>query len=438
MIEGQSIDIAFVEDDEALGRATTQALRLSGANVELFRDALTALNSINAEFPGVVVSDVRLPGMDGLALFDNLRKIDEEIPVIFTTGHGDVTMAVEAMKNGAADFFTKPYSIADLMRSVELAAQKRSLVLENRRLHDALKERAKDQIIGTSAAAEQLRNVMTAVAGSEIDVVLEGELGTGKTHIARLIHDLSARRDRPFITIDAGVLAHEDAELLLFGREPSAGLSRTGMIERANGGTLFLDQVEAASGGLLTRLMSALDTRSILPAGADRSRKLNIRIIAASLIDQTAQPLSASMHPLIHRLGAVRIVLPPLSARREDIADFFRHFVARHERDLGIRPRKIGDHEWRRIQIHNWPGNLRELSNFAKAFVLGLEGFGTTEVQSGRSLQGIVAGFERALLEDALREANGQVAQVQATLRTPRKTLYDKFAKYDIKPRDYR
>lgn len=437
MMAKPTLEVVFVEDDEALGQATAQALELGGARVKLFRDAKAALRDLSPDFGGLVVSDVRLPGMDGLAFFERLRAIDADIPVIFTTGHGDVPMAVEALKNGAADFFTKPYSSGSLLRSVELAFQKRTLVLENRRLREALSERTQEQIIGSSAAAEQLRNVVAAVAKTEIDVVIEGALGAGKNYVARLLHKQSARANRPFVTIDAGVLAHEDAELLLFGRDPSAGLSRTGMIERANGGTLFLDEVETANNVLLTRLVSTLKSHSILPAGADRPRKLDIRIIAATLAGENMGSVTHSLNAIAHRIGAVRIVLPPLASRREDLADFFRHFVVRHERDLQLESRPISDREWRWVQTHDWPGNLRELSNFARAFVLGLENV-EASVPTSRSLQDMVGEFEKAVLEDALREAGGNVAKVQASLNTPRKTIYDKLARYKLKPTNFR
>jgi two-component system C4-dicarboxylate transport response regulator DctD len=447
MTLGAIIQVAFVEDDEALGEAAAQALTLEGAQVSLFRDARAALKTLSADFPGVVVSDIRMPGMDGLAFFDRLREIDADIPLIFTTGHGDVAMAVEAMKNGASDFLTKPYASARLLQAVKRAAEKRALVLENRHLRMALGERAKSRILGSSPASGQLRNVISAVARSDIDVMLEGQAGTGKTFAARLIHDLGPRSNRPFVAVDGGILAHQDAELLLFGRHPAAGLSRTGLIERANGGTLFLDEIEAARGNLRTRLASLLETRSVLPLGADRPRRLDIRIIVASLADGADATLSDHAVPapgtasdaLGHRLGTVRVTLPPLAARREDIPEFFRHFVAKHERELDIASRPVGDLEWRRIQTHDWPGNLTELNGFARAFVLGLSGVGTHAAQMPhRSLQDIVGEFEKAILEDELRKVRGNVTQLQTALNTPRKTIYDKLARYRLKPGDFR
>ncbi len=435
------LQVALVEDDPSLRDATLQALSLEGAEVVAFPDARVALGWLTEDYPGVVVSDVRMPGMDGIAFFAALRGIDAELPVILTTGHGDIAMAVEAMKNGAADFLTKPYSSADLIRAVRAAATRRALALENRALREEAGRNAGSAIPGTSPAAERLRSVIEGVARSEIDVVLTGAHGTGKSHAARLIHDLSTRRGRPFVAVDAGVLAHEDAELLLFGRDPgagagSAGLSRTGMVERANGGTLFLDEIAAADPVLTARLLALVETRQVFPIGAAQPRRLNLRIIIARLGDED----SSVRDPLWHRLGAVQIAFPPLAERREDVAEIFRLFVSRHARALEMTAPAIDEAHWRHVLSHDWPGNLHELNGYARAFVLGLSQIAAppAPLAGQRPLQQIVAEFERTVLEDALRQCGGDVARLQAMLQTPRKTIYDKLAKYDLKPSRYR
>ncbi len=432
------IQVALVEDDPDLRDATFQTLTLEGADVVAFADARAALGWLDADFPGVVVSDVRMPGIDGIAFFAALREIDRDLPVILTTGHGDIAMAVAAMKDGAADFLTKPYASADLIRAVRAASERRALALENRRLREEAGRNVGLAIPGSSAAAQRLRSVIDGVARSEIDVVLTGPAGTGKSHGARLIHDLSARRSRPFVTVDAGVLVHEDAELLLFGRDPGAGqLSRTGLIERANGGTLLLDDIAAASGVLTTRLVSLVEKREVWPLGAATARRLNIRIIIARLAEQ---PQDSLRDPAWHRLGAVQIAFPPLADRREDVPEIFRLFVTRHARDAGLPAPTIGEAHWRHVQSHDWPGNLHELSGYARAVVLGLAEIESpaSPLTGQRPLHAIVADFERTVLEDALRQCRGDIAEVQAMLQTPRKTIYDKLAKYDLKPARFR
>ncbi len=431
------LQIALVEDDVTLRDATLQALGLEGAEVVAFPDARAALAWLDADYPGVVVSDVRMPGIDGIAFFARLREIDADLPVILTTGHGDIAMAVEAMKNGAADFLTKPYSSADLIRAVRAAGERRALALENRRLREEAGRSAGSAIPGSSPAAQRLRSVIEGVARSEIDVVLTGPAGTGKSHAARAIHDLSPRRSRPFVTVDAGILAHEDAELLLFGRDPAAGLSRTGLAERANGGTLFLDEIEVAGSVLGARLLSLVEKRKVLPIGASSARKLNLRIIIARIGDGTQE---GGRDPLWHRLGAVQVAFPPLSQRREDVPEIFRLFVARHARDLDLAAPAIGEAQWSHVLSHEWPGNLHELSGYARAFVLGLDAIETPGVAypGQRPLQQIVADFERTVLEDGLRQCRGDITRLQAMLQTPRKTLYDKLAKYGLRPARYR
>ncbi|VVT00382.1 sigma-54-dependent transcriptional regulator [Erythrobacter sp. EC-HK427] len=439
MTAAPTIKVVVVEDDPALGEALAQALRLEGMDVALYSDARIVMRSIGPSFDGVIVSDVRLPGIDGIEFFELVRKQDPDIPVIFTTGHGDVAMAVDMLKNGAADFFTKPYSISEILRAIQTAAEKRNLVLENRRLRSALSNRGKVGVIGTSQAAETLRNVLTAVAEADIDAVLVGETGTGKTYAARLLHDLSPRASRPFITIDPGLVAHRDAELVLFGREPGTGLSRTGLIERANGGTLFLDDVGAMEGAIRSRLLSTLETRTLLPLGAERERKLDFRVIVAAR-ESSAAGDSMLTPSFESRLGAVRISLPPLSERRDDIADFFRRFVADLEVSTNKTAEPIGAAEWRHMQTHDWPGNLHELRGYAHAFILGISATGTVANAGAGigSLQTVVADFEKSVLEEALRMSDGNVSIVADRMQIPRKTLYDKLSRYELRPRDFR
>lgn len=434
--------VLLVEDDDTLREAIAQALVLEGFAVEEFAEAAAALRRFDANFTGVVVTDIRLPGMDGIELFERLRERDEAVQTIFTTGHGDVAMAVEAMKSGAADFFTKPYSSAALIEAIRRAAEKRALVIENRRLREVLRSRSTDQLLGSSDQVQRLDRLVTEVARTNIDVRINGENGVGKSFLARRIHDLSARHHRPFVAIDIGVWSNGDAELLVFGRDRLAGLSRSGLIERAQGGTLLLDDAEAVPSALQGRIRALLENRSFQAIGAERPRAIDIRIIAVTRNQPgKPEPAAEAGQSLVDRLGGVAIDVPALRERREDVAIIFRHFVSQFENELGVQAAPLIREDWSHLLGHEWPGNLRELRDFARAFVLGLIRL-TQPIASGHadspSLRELVAAFERNILEDALRSTDGQILSVQRMLSLKRKTLYDKLARYNLKPQDFR
>ncbi|MFZ1742512.1 MAG: sigma-54 dependent transcriptional regulator [Pontixanthobacter sp.] len=447
MTSSGSFELIFVEDDDALRQAMVQALQLEGISVAAFAAAAPALHSLNPDFAGVVVSDIRLPGMDGLEFFKHIHAIDPELPVILTTGHGDVSMAVGAMKNGAADFLTKPYSGAQLIEAARNAAEKRLLIIENRKLRSALFSREQPKTIGSSDFAQRLRRLISDVAAVDFDLMIAGESGTGKNFVAQQIHALSARRDRPFVTVDAGTVMHEDAELIIFGRAPGNALSRSGLIEKANGGTLFLDEIESMPAAFQARLLNLIERRTIQSIGSDREQPVNIRVIAASRMadgksGETTSTASSShvFAPLFHRLSGISIKLTPITERADDIYEFFRHFLLEFEDSLKVDAKTVTQAEWHHLATHDWSGNLWELRAFARNFVLGLTEpiFIGSPGQQGQSLNEIIAHFEKAVLSDALQQRNGRVVEAASALNIPRKTLYDRLAKYGLNPRDFR
>lgn len=427
-------DVIFVEDDEALRIGAIQALELEGFTVSAFADANSALTQIDADFSGVVVSDVRLPGMDGIEFFTLLRKLDPGMQVIFTTAHGDVDMAVDAMKNGAADFFPKPYSVARLAHSIRLASERRSLTIENRKLRAELESRSATGMVGRAPASLRLNMIAQEVARADTDLLLQGPPGSGKSFLARHIHELSHRADRPYVVIDPGVFVNSEADLLLYGRDPSVALSRSGMIERANGGTLVLDSIEQIPFQARARLVSVIDNRSFLALGAERPRKIDLRIIGTS----SSPEIDTS--GLRDRLGGITMGLPALTERKEDIPELFRVFVREYEESLGRKAEPVNEIEWKHLISHDWPGNMRELRMFAQNFVLGLTRFAAsnTALDEGASLRSLLANFEKTVLEDALVRHGGKVPEVQRALSIPRKTLYDKLNKHGIRPGTFR
>lgn len=443
MISASAIRVVFIEDDAPLREAVVQGLELERLSVEAFETGASALRRLSRDFEGVVVSDIRLPGMDGLELFEVIRAMDDELPVIFTTGHGDVAMAVEAMKNGAADFLTKPYSSAAILDAIRRAAGRRALVIENRRLRDALRSRTMPALLGGSALVDRLKRLVAEVSKAELDLFVTGESGTGKSFLARQIHELSPRHNRPFVTIGAETWAHQDAELIIFGRDPGSALSRSGLIERASGGTLFLDDIETIPVPLQARMLGVVEQRRYMPIGAARPRQANLRIVSAArslpVDGKTSDGVSRS---LINRLQSVTLALHPLASRREDVPPIFRHFVAEFEREVDRSARPVGDTTWQHLMTHTWPGNLHELRAFARNYVLELDStvapsLGAPGGRSG-ALRDRIAAFERAVLEDTLRDRHGNIRQVIQELGLPRKTLYDKLARHGLNPRTYR
>ena len=437
----KSATVLLIEDDDALRAGVTQALELEGYAVEAHSEAQTPLRILSPEFAGVVVSDVRLPGMDGIQFFARLRELDPEIPVIFTTAHGDVDMAVEAMKNGAADFFPKPYSVSRLAMSVERALGRRALVLENRKLRAELADQGGSSAFGRSPASRRLEAIVSEVAQTDADLVLRGAPGTGKSALARHIHDNSARAERPFVVVDPAIFANEEADLLLYGRDPSVALSRSGMVERANGGTLVLDAIDNIPRKARARLANLVDTRSFMALGASRPYQVDIRIIAISGENRaSAKGKSKATADVVDRLAGVTVPVPSLTDRREDIPDFFRRFVAEFELLLDRAAPPVMEGDWHHLLTHDWPGNLRELRSYAQGFVLGLTRMEPSgpPITGSTSLKDMLAKFERTVLEDALSRASGSIGAVQAELAIPRKTLYDKLARHGLRPGDFR
>ncbi|MDR6832975.1 MULTISPECIES: response regulator [unclassified Sphingopyxis] len=440
MIE-DSISVIFVEDDESLRAGTVQALQMEGFAVAAFPAATAALREVNADFDGVVVSDVRLPVLDGIEFFARIRQIDPDIPVIFTTAHGDVSMAVNSMKDGAADFFTKPYSIERLARSVRQAADRRRLLLENRRLRSQLEGSTRAGWMGSSAVARRTERMLQDVAQTDADLLISGAPGIGKSHVARLVHDLSPRRNRPFVILDPGVFANEEANVLVYGRDPSVALSRSGMIERAAGGTLVIEAVESITARDRPRLVNLVDHRNFIALGAERPKNVDIRIIGTTTtLRPEGEDLASRDRGLEDRLSGITVTLPRLVERRDDIPELFHMFVAEFERSLERTAADLTEIEWHHLVSHDWPGNLRELRTFAQNFVLGLTRLAQPAVQGamGASLHSLVANFERTLLEDAMKRAGGSVTEVQRNLKIPRKTLYDKLAKHGLQARKFR
>jgi two-component system C4-dicarboxylate transport response regulator DctD len=444
MIEEFPQTVLFVDDDQALRVANAQTLELAGLSVKAHAGAEDALTGLTRDFDGVIVSDIRMPRIDGLELLSRVRAIDPDIPVILLTGHGDVATAVGALRDGAFDFLTKPFAADHLVASIQKGLGSRRLVLDNRRLRE-LAEVADQSgpLIGDSAIMVKLREAISQIGKADFDVLLEGETGTGKELVAILLHRSSARRGRPFVAVNCGALPEALAESELFGHEagslPHARLSRVGRLESANRGTLFLDEIDSMQPAVQVKILRVIEEREVMPVGADHPRALDIRIIAAAKRDlREAIDEGKFREDLFYRLNVIRLRIPPLRERKSDIPLLFAHFTAAAAEQIGREPPPLAGSARRYLIEHDWPGNVRELRNFAYRITLGLEDFRTRPEELGLSLPERMEQFEAALLRDALAASGGDIRSVLAALRIPRKTLYDKLARHRINPAEFR
>ncbi|MBN8817549.1 MAG: sigma-54-dependent Fis family transcriptional regulator [Sphingomonas sp.] len=437
--------VVFVDDDEQLRAANMQLLELKNISVHAFADAESALSMLNRDFSGVLVTDIRMPRTDGLQLFAKVRAIDPEIPVILITGHADVPMAVNALRDGAFDFLTKPFAVDHLVMSIRKALEMRRLVLDNRRLNAAVSE-GDSPLIGDSAVMSRIRDTIAQLARADIDVLIEGETGTGKELVALLLHRKGPRRGRPFVAVNCGALPENLAESELFGHAHGALSSsrseRIGRIEASHNGTLFLDEIDSAQPSLQAKLLRVLEEREVVPVGAVEPRAINLRVVAATKSDLTEAIRAGHFRQdLYYRLNVVRLRLPPLRERRDDILQLFSYFVEIAKQQMGLETFTMDDSVRRRLLEHDWPGNVRELRNFAFEAVLGLpevtDRNGIAEA-SYVPLAQRVERFEAMAICEALGAARGEIALTMRALGLPRKTLYDKLARHGIDPKTYR
>jgi two-component system, NtrC family, C4-dicarboxylate transport response regulator DctD len=434
--------VIFVDDDESVRMANMQSLRLAGFTVTAYPDAPSALPHITADFDGVIVSDIRMPEIDGLQFFRAVQEIDPDIPLVLITGHGDVAMAVSALKAGAHDFLTKPFAADHLIASVQRACSMRALLLDNRRLHQAADIALRDSpLIGETPAMVNLRDMIAQLARANVDVIVEGETGTGKELVAGMLHRASCRRLHSLVSVTCGWAAPEIVETDLFG-DTVAGRARTVMspIEAAHKGTLFLEDADRLPLSAQSRLIRLLDDGILRGSRAGTERPVDIKIIA-SCQGQLLQAVKDGRfrEDLYYRLNMARLVLPPLRERKADLPLLFAHFVSEALPKADMPLPDITDDVRRRLIDHNWPGNARELKTFATRFALGLIEPADTENNAATlSLVGRVRLYEESLIRTALTRCNGDVSAAVADLKLPRKTFYDKLSRHGIDIRRFR
>ncbi|HEV8036377.1 sigma-54 dependent transcriptional regulator [Yoonia sp.] len=430
-----SATIFIVDDDADHLSALADLVETSGYAVQAFASATAALAAMAAQ-PDLVISDLRMPGMDGIAFVKALRAQEQGVPVVLLTGHGDVGHAVEAMRAGAEDFLEKPYESAHLLAVMRRTLEAQSARREVARLQTVLAERADVSILGQSRAMREFRKRIAALASVDFDVVIMGETGTGKELAARAIHAASARADGPFVALNCAVLPEAMAETILFGHGEGVfahdRAGRAGKLEAAHGGTLMLDEVETMPMAIQAKLLRVLQERSFERMGETDARHLDVRVIATT---KTNLRLLDTFRPdFFFRLAGAELSTPTLHEAGEDIPLIFAHYAQLAARRYGRADPEVPWVLSQKLKRQAWSGNVRELKTSAEAFALGLyevEGTGTP-TSGPMTLADRVTEFEAREIAAVLDAHAGNTLRAAETLGIPRRTLNDKMRRYGI------
>jgi DNA-binding NtrC family response regulator len=440
--------ILVVDDEPRMAEAIATALARSGHDCRTATSGREALEAFGARRADLVITDWRMPEMDGLALMREIHKIAPSVPVILITAFGDVPSAVAAMREGAFDYVTKPFDNDELRTIAARAIDLSRLERENR----SLREQSAGEIVASSPAMKRVLELVDRVARSKAAVLIHGESGTGKELIAKRLHALSDRVSGPFVAVNCKAFADSVLESELFGHEKGAFTgaqgTRLGCFERAHGGTLFLDEIGEISGDFQAKLLRVLQEGEVLRVGGSSARKVDVRIVAATNRELRKEATEGRFREdLFFRLNVIPIELPPLSSRPEDVLPLARHFLARAAKERG-RQLELSAEAEARLVAHPWPGNVREIENaIERASVLAkgeqiepedllLEAGSSaprapTEVGRG-SLQEAMDAAAEQRIRTALIASGGRRAEAAAALGIDRTTLYRLMKRFDI------
>ncbi|PUB11288.1 sigma-54-dependent transcriptional regulator [Yoonia sediminilitoris] len=440
----KAMKIAIVDDEKDMRQSISQWLALSGFDTETFASAEDALKGLGSDYPGIVVSDIKMPGMDGMQFLRKLKGVDSSLPVIMITGHGDVPMAVEAMRVGAFDFLEKPFNPDRMTELAKKATQARRLTLDNRALRRELSDgnAIMKKLIGQSLPMERLREDILDLGQADGHVLVEGETGTGKTLVAHALHAVGARANKKFVLLSCSAFDEETLGRRIFG--PANDDEPLPAMEEARGGTLVLEDIEALSHALQARLLTAIN---------DQGTPAETRITAICNLQEQDKTCESVLRPdLFYRLAALRITVPPLRQRGEDILALFTRLGEQFADEYGCDAPEVSAQEAAQLLQAPWPGNVRQLINVAERAVLqNRRGTGsiasllmadTEETKpamttEGKPLKEFVEAFERMLIDNTMRRHKGSIVSVMDELCLPRRTLNEKMAKYGLQRSDY-
>ena len=444
--------ILIVDDNETLRFTLTELLEDSGFECKAVEDGSAALDHVKNNSYGLVILDMRLPGMSGLEILRKIKENNKSLPVIMLTAFGEIRTAVEAMKQGAHDFITKPFDNEAMIMTIKKTLELKYLNQEVGILRKKLDEKYRDgDVIGNSDVMKEVFEKVKIVAPTKLSVLIEGESGTGKEVIACMIHSSSDRKSKPFIAVDCGAIPESLIESELFGHEKGAFTdarnAKEGKFELANEGSIFLDEITNLSESNQIKLLRVLQERKVTRLGAKKSISLDIRIIAATNI-KLAEAVNSQRfrQDLYYRLNEFNLELPPLRERKEDISLFVEHFIRDTNAELNRNVKGVSDKVMEKLISHTWHGNVRELRNVIRRSVLMSKGeiinsidipdvikFSSLEsVSSNPSISSIKDELERDLILKAIKDAGGNKTKAAKILDMNERTFYRKIKSLGI------
>ena len=424
-------EILLVDDDEAFRDSLAQSLALEGFQVREFSQGHSVLPYIKPLAEVIVVSDIRMPKLSGEQLRERVHDLDAEVPLLLMTGHGDVPMAVGNLRAGAFAFFSKPLNLPEVVEDCRRALHVRQAVVEKRKLAMELggRNRLYERVQGSSKLIQDLRRRLSEIAIRDTNLVVSGETGVGKEVVARAIHAISDRSLQPFVAVNSALIDEPGAGQSLFGEAEEPGL-----FERAKDGTLFLDDVETMPAAVQSKLLRVLEERQYRKSGQQGYQDVRCRIVASAKPTIEGQLANGQFRDdLFYRLRAEAVDVPPLRHRKADGAMLFEHFVIEVAQETERPAREVTPEVLAWVMSQPWHGNVRELRASARQWARGEQLGMTNDMREpGRSLSEQVADFESALIQSALEAHDFDIRSTGETLKTPRKTLTDKIAKYGL------
>ncbi len=448
----RKVNVLIIDDDEAIQDSCSQILQKEGYQTNVAGSGEEGLRRFKKELFHVVLLDLKMPGMDGMQVLAQIKEESPETPVIIVTGYASVGSAVEAMKQGAFEYLTKPFTPEELRINVNKALKSRKVFFEGLYLRDELKKKIEfDMVVGKSKTMEKVLDIVRRVSPSDSTVLITGESGTGKELIAREIHNHSHRRNAPFVVVDCGALVETLFESELFGHVKGsftgAYITKHGRFEVANGGTIFLDEISNIGLNIQAKLLRVIQEREVTRIGSSKPIKVDVRILAATnenLADCVKE--GKFREDLFYRLSVVPLHLPPLRERKEDVPLLIEHFLKKYSRGARKQINSIKSDVLKALMQYDWPGNIRELENtIERAVVLskdkeiGLEDLVYHGISAGASILRSVDGKYRSLeelekeyIKNVLQAHHGNRSLTAKVLGIDRKTLLTKIKKYHI------